>query len=102
MCPDRTVTHLPGCTSRGAGGCLALLLGKLFRGGRGAVLAEGVARDKNHEQDDGYKSDGLRRLHDYLSLGSSLPPPCESVSAILHTRSSFTSDLRVVAGVDPH
>ena len=49
------------------------------------VIAEGVARDKNHEEHDGYESDGLRRLHGYLSLGSSLPPPYEPVSVLLHT-----------------
>src|SRR6267143_1683647 len=54
------------------------------RGGRGAVLAESVAHYKNHKQDDRYESDGLRRSHGYLSLRSSLPPPFESVSALLH------------------
>ena len=38
---------------------LALLRGYLFRGGRGAVVAEGIARYKNHKEDDGYESDGF-------------------------------------------
>ncbi len=38
---------------------LALLRGYLFRGGRGAVVAEGVAGNKNNKEDDGYKSDGF-------------------------------------------
>jgi len=69
--------------SRRRAGVLALLLGYLFRGGRGAVVAESVAITRITSRTIAMNP-MVSKVHGYLSLRSSLPPPFESVSALLH------------------